>query len=84
MQVVFQRTANQVFNGEVIHSFGRLFIIAGHCVVHFIHCKFPNRQRNGIQSLFFGNFAGSFADKIFDIMLNRKLQPCFFHFIADF
>ena len=72
MQVVFKGTSDQIFHREVINSLGVAFVITCHGFIHLVHRKFPDCQRNGVKRLLLVNFAGSFADEIFDVMFDRK------------
>ena len=83
VQVVFQRASDKIFNRKIINSFGIFTIIASNRVIHFIHGKLAHGQGNCLKSLVLINLASSFADKIFDIMLNRKFQTSFINFADD-
>ena len=73
-QVVFERTPDEIFDGEIIYPFGVGLVVAGNRLIHAIHGKLAHGHGNNLESLFFADFAGAFADKIFDVVLNRKLQ----------
>ena len=70
MQVVFERTADQVFDRQIINPFGVDFVIAGDRLVHPVHGELAHRERNYFQRFFLADLAGALADKIFGIMFD--------------
>lgn len=64
VQIVDQRTAQQIFNGQIVYAFGILPGVSACRGIHAVNGNFAHGQSQSREQIFFGSFTYLFAQGI--------------------